>query len=216
MGTSAPRRTCACCPGSGSSSGCPGGDNKVLGVGLGGLAEPPETDPASPPQQVRPLHQARRAARCAAAPQLLPGADRQVLPGAALLVRRPVGTTPLGQDPPPPHQDPSPCSTAAPSPWRGHTINLLVTHCPGVGGSPQPDTGRGVGGMAPPIQGQEPSPPGPESSGAGMSKALFRKLYLCAGGQAPGKHSAGQAPCWSRGLWGASSPQHVPRTGPGH
>ncbi|XP_064905533.1 inositol oxygenase isoform X3 [Columba livia] len=37
-------------------------------------------------QQVRPLHQAGGAAGRAAAPGLLPGPDRQVLPGAALLV----------------------------------------------------------------------------------------------------------------------------------
>lgn len=152
--------------GQGAQVGALGGGS-IRGSGeLEGSAEPPETDPASPPQQVRPLHQAGGAARRAAAPQLLPGAGRQVLPGAAVLVRGPAGT-------PPPRQDP-PLLRCSPLALGGCTINLLVTHHPSVGSSPSPTLGEGRGARRPQCKGR--TPPGPESSGAGMSKALFRKL----------------------------------------
>lgn len=126
-GTSALRRTCACCPGSGSSSGCPGGGS-IRGSGeLGGSAEPPETDPASPPQQVRPLHQAGGAARRAAAPQLLPGAGRQVLPRAALLVRGPAGTLPPRRDTATP---PGPPLAPLQPPRPGGLYNKPACHTP--------------------------------------------------------------------------------------
>ncbi|XP_072774197.1 inositol oxygenase isoform X1 [Taeniopygia guttata] len=100
-------------------------------------------------QQVRPVHQAGGAARRAAAPRVLPGPHRQILPGAALLVtpkscrdpQNPAGTPKTLPGPPKPCRDP-----AAPP---GPAINPLLQH-PRAGPSP-----RGY-----PCPGQDPPNPG--------------------------------------------------------
>uniref|UniRef100_A0A8B9ICU0 Inositol oxygenase n=1 Tax=Anser brachyrhynchus TaxID=132585 RepID=A0A8B9ICU0_9AVES len=90
-------------------------------------------------QQVRPLHQAGGAARCAGAAGLLPVPHRQVLPGAALLV---------SWDPP--TRSPSPPGTQhctrppllAPHPAPGHqAINKPAWHAPWCWSQP----GHGAG-----------------------------------------------------------------------
>ncbi|XP_066849878.1 inositol oxygenase isoform X2 [Anser cygnoides] len=78
-------------------------------------------------QQVRPLHQAGGAARCAGAAGLLPVPHRQVLPGAALLV----SWDPPTRSPSPPgtqHCTRPPCLPRTLPRGTRPSINLLGTH----------------------------------------------------------------------------------------